>query len=672
MQHKWISTENRGIKGYLFAVGVSVIAALIRATLLQAIGMGTAYLTFYPAVVVAALYGGLRSGALATIVSSFLSLYWTELSGPMIWGFSNSTLLLIAVFFFNGMMIAAMGEGIHRGLVREQANLEHISAMNEELRLMNSEQEQLNKKLAGMNEELERRVAERTRELQAANHRITVQLNQLRRSEAELKESEMKYSSALKQSSDAIAIIDIQSKEILEVNQRWMELLGYSESEAFSLTAYDIVDDTREKIDESYSDLLQEKRLSHQMVKLKRKDGSIIEMERAGTVITYSGKQTFMMVDHDISSERKLQALISKDVSLAANVQKSLVPGDFVDTLVSVKTIYKPYRLVSGDFFDYFWNKEYKRFAGFVLDISGHGVTSSLQGIAVSTYFRDVLQSQMNLPAKLHWINQRVMKYFTDDTFAAAICFEIDFKQQRLNYVTAGVYGFLAHSAALPVVVKKAGSLIGISESPEYTEWSVPIRAGDAFYFMSDGIFEQVELEQCIPVGEFDRTVELLRSLSEKEERKDDCSAICIQIGGTPSFPIRFDFYRPGEYSRVRSRVRDLLFFVAGEQAGKLDVAVGEALNNAARVSMDVQVKFSFFGKTLVVRVKDGATGFDGNERVNKYRNAEIAGAFEEILSSEGGRGIMIMVSWMDKVIYNRKGNEVMLMKRLSRVDSQH
>ena len=72
MQHKWISTENRGIKGYLFAVGVSVIAALIRATLLQAIGMGTAYLTFYPAVVVAALYGGLRSGALATIVSSFL------------------------------------------------------------------------------------------------------------------------------------------------------------------------------------------------------------------------------------------------------------------------------------------------------------------------------------------------------------------------------------------------------------------------------------------------------------------------------------------------------------------------------------------------------------------------------------------------------------------------
>ena len=44
----------------------------------------------------------------------------------------------------------------------------------------------------------------------------------------------------------------------------------------------------------------------------------------------------------------------------------------------------------------------------------------------------------------------------------------------------------------------------------------------------------------------------------------------------------------------------------------------------------------------------------------------------QQILSSEGGRGIMIMVSWMDKVIYNRKGNEVMLMKRLSRVDSQH
>ena len=58
MQQKWINIKNRGIRGYLFAIGVSVFAALIRATLLQAIGMGTAYLTFYPAVVVAALFGG--------------------------------------------------------------------------------------------------------------------------------------------------------------------------------------------------------------------------------------------------------------------------------------------------------------------------------------------------------------------------------------------------------------------------------------------------------------------------------------------------------------------------------------------------------------------------------------------------------------------------------------
>ena len=668
MQQKWINIKNRGIRGYLFAIGVSVFAALIRATLLQAIGMGTAYLTFYPAVVVAALFGGFKSGVLATIMSSFLALFWTELSGPMIFGLSNSTLMLIAVFFFNGMLISAMGEGIHRGLKREQANLEHISSMNEELRSMNREQEQLNKQLAEMNEELERRVAVRTLELQAANQKITAQLNLLKQSEAELRESEMKYSSALQQSSDAIAIIDIQSKRLLEVNQRWRDLLGYSEQEAQALSAYDIVDDTREQVDERYGHLLQEGRLSHQLIKLKRKDGVIIEMERAGTVIEYSGKQTFMIVDHDISSERKLQALLSKDVFLAANVQKSLVPGDFVDTLVRVKTIYKPYRLVSGDFFDYSWNREYKRFSGFVLDISGHGVTSSLQGIAVSTYFRDVLQSQMNLPAKLHWINQRVMKYFTDDTFAAAICFEFDFKRQTLNFVTAGVYGFLTHSSELPIVVKRAGSLIGISASPEYTEWSVPIREGDAFYFMSDGIFEQVELEPDVPVGEFDRTVEMLRELTEKEDRKDDCSAICIQIGGNPSFPIRFDFYRPGEYNRVRSRVRDLLRYVAGEDAGKLDIAIGEALNNASRASMDVQVKFSYFGNTVVIRVKDGGAGFDGNARVEKYSNAEQESAFEEILFAEGGRGILIMVSWMDKVIYNRKGNEVMLVKRIKNV----
>jgi hypothetical protein len=41
---------------------------------------GTAYLTYYPAVVLAALYGGIPSGLLATASSAFLCFFWIQKS----------------------------------------------------------------------------------------------------------------------------------------------------------------------------------------------------------------------------------------------------------------------------------------------------------------------------------------------------------------------------------------------------------------------------------------------------------------------------------------------------------------------------------------------------------------------------------------------------------------
>ena len=94
-------------------------------------------------------------------------------------------------------------------------------------------------------------------------------------------------------------------------------------------------------------------------------------------------------------------------------------------------------------------------------------------------------------------------------------------------------------------------------------------------------------------------------------------------------------------------------------------IAIGEALNNATRASMDVKVKFSCFKKLIVIRIKDGGGGFDGNARVAALKNIDRESAFVERLYAENGRGLLIMVSWTDKVIYNRQGNEIMLVKRL-------
>lgn len=64
-----VGTAARPWPQYGLAVALAIAAAVVRLTVLQALGLRAAYITFYPAVMIAALYGGLPAGLIATVLS---------------------------------------------------------------------------------------------------------------------------------------------------------------------------------------------------------------------------------------------------------------------------------------------------------------------------------------------------------------------------------------------------------------------------------------------------------------------------------------------------------------------------------------------------------------------------------------------------------------------------
>jgi PAS domain S-box-containing protein len=93
----------------LFAV---LAAIAIRATLLDALGIRFAYLTFYPAVAVAALLGGVAAGVLATIIAAVLA---HLLISPLA---SVADLTGLAAFLVGSLIIVVMAEGARVSQVR--------------------------------------------------------------------------------------------------------------------------------------------------------------------------------------------------------------------------------------------------------------------------------------------------------------------------------------------------------------------------------------------------------------------------------------------------------------------------------------------------------------------------------------------------------------------------
>jgi len=118
------------------AIGIVLLAASLRLWPLQALGLRLAYLTFYPAIMIAALYGGIFTGLLATVLSSLVVYFWQPSGHPFIQ--DSADWLGMAVFVINGIMVSLVCEAMFHGRARmtdalAQANrfrdaLNHISA----------------------------------------------------------------------------------------------------------------------------------------------------------------------------------------------------------------------------------------------------------------------------------------------------------------------------------------------------------------------------------------------------------------------------------------------------------------------------------------------------------------------------------------------------------------
>ncbi len=97
---------------------VAIVAAAIRLQFLEILELRATFLTFYPAVAVAALYGGLGPGLLATVVSAALADYfWMEPVGQF--GITNTAdVMSMVVFLASGALISYLAEATYRAQAR--------------------------------------------------------------------------------------------------------------------------------------------------------------------------------------------------------------------------------------------------------------------------------------------------------------------------------------------------------------------------------------------------------------------------------------------------------------------------------------------------------------------------------------------------------------------------
>ena len=196
--------------------------------------------------------------------------------------------------------------------------------------------------------------------------------------------------------------------------------------------------------------------------------------------------------------ERVRQEKLNRDLELAGDVQKALLPSKPPDIGgYEVFDVYEPARHVGGDYFNYVPLPD-GRIAVVMADVSGKGVPAAMVMAVLSGDVKYCLAAEPDLVRAVSRINDSVCRSGWDERFATFVAVVIDPITHRATLVNAGhlpAYVRDAAGSVRAVGPEQGGLPLGMVAEWTYQASDIEIAPGTTLVFFTDGISEAMDVE---------------------------------------------------------------------------------------------------------------------------------------------------------------------------------
>jgi PAS domain S-box-containing protein len=152
-------------------------------------------------------------------------------------------------------------------------------------------------------------------------------ITERRKAEEALKESEERYRALFTNEVDAISIFEIETRKIIDVNDAYLKMYGYTREDVLKLTTDDIsaeVEVTKEAIKKSSISgtvFIPERR--H-----RKKDGTVIYVDLSAGPFIWKGRKLMYAIVRDITERKKADERLSLQAQMIDLLKDSLVSTD--------------------------------------------------------------------------------------------------------------------------------------------------------------------------------------------------------------------------------------------------------------------------------------------------------------------------------------------------------
>ena len=226
-------------------------------------------------------------------------------------------------------------------------------------------------------------------------------------------------------------------------------------------------------------------------------DGEVFPVEVTLNSVEIDGRRHLIAVWHDLTQAKTIQKQLvdlnqrmSMEIEAAAEFQRSLLPQEKIASQrFESHWFYKPCDELGGDSLNIFWIDD-NRVGMYVLDVTGHGVASSLLSVTATHFLSERLKSCCP-----HDVVKGLNAHFSKEQYKnhvfTLVYGVLDLEKLSFSYTSAGHLG--------PVHLTRDGQTrqweghgipIGMFEDADYRTDEIPLKPGDRLFLLSDGVFE--------------------------------------------------------------------------------------------------------------------------------------------------------------------------------------
>jgi len=387
------------------------------------------------------------------------------------------------------------------------------------------------------------------------------------------------------------------------------------------------------------------------------------------------------------------QRALERDIELAHKVQRGFLPAAPPNLSgYAFFDYYEPARRLGGDYYDYVDLRK-GRLAVVVADVSGKGISAALLTAKLSAEVRYCLASEADPAKAVRRLNAAFCNSGWEDRFVTLVLCVIDPSDHSMTIVSAGHMAPLLRrpdGSVVAVGEEQTGIPLGVDEDYPYEKHKMTLNAGESMLLFTDGISEAMNSNDelysierltkeisAAPAGaaELGRYVlDRVRQFVGQRSASDDICLLCLGRDAIslhdPSDDTDWDWthesHLPSETGAGKKVLDEILAQLEENGWEQSDVfgihlAVEEALVNAIRhgnesdPSKQVHIDCRLSSGRFWITVADEGPGFDPGAVPDPTE--------PENLDAPGGRGLLLMRNFMQRVEFNTSGNQVTMEK---------